>query len=193
MNDSNSKGGRTATPRRKSRKARIAIAAAAILGLGTAIGVVALEGPGHGGWHGWKEWRHHGHGASEVHVREHAKSFAERVLDEVDATAAQRDQIDKVLDNIRHVPEANLHFITFVTKAWPLREQHREHRQTLIAELGRPEVRREALEELRTQELAIADALSGELVDALFAVSGILDGDQRLALAERLTRHRRRH
>ena len=180
MNDSNSKGGRTATPRRKSRKARIAIAAAAILGLGTAIGVVALEGPGHGGWHGWKEWRHHGHGASEVHVREHAKSFAERVLDEVDATAAQRDQIDKVLD-------------TFVTKAWPLREQHREHRQTLIAELGRPEVRREALEELRTQELAIADALSGELVDALFAVSGILDGDQRLALAERLTRHRRRH
>ena len=180
MNESNSDGGRPTILRRGSRKTRLAIAAVAILGLGTAIGVVATEGPGHMGWHASKMWRHHGHSTSEAHVREHAKTFAAWILDEVDASAAQRDQIDGVLDS-------------FVANAWPLREQHREHRQALIAELGRPEVRREALEELRTQELAIADALSEELVDALVAVSGILDGDQRLALVEHMTRHRGRH
>ena len=79
-----------------------------------------------------------------------------------------------------------------MAKAWPLREQHREHRQALIAELTQPEVRREALEELRNQELALADALSGELVEALVAVSGILDAEQRTALVEHMN-HRRRH
>ena len=180
MNESNSDGERPTILRRGSRKTRLVIAAVAILGLGTAIGVVATEGPGHMGWHASKMWRHHGHGTSEAHVREHAKTFAAWILDEVDASAAQRDRIEGVLDS-------------FVANAWPLREQHREHRQALIAELGRPEVRREALEELRTQELAIADALSEELVDALVAVSGILDGDQRLALVERMSRHRGRH
>lgn len=179
MNETQSDNGRPAT-RGRSRKVRLAIAAVALLGLGTAIGVVATEGSGHLGGHAWKKWRHHGHATSEAHVREHARTFAGWVLDEVDASDTQRDQVGAVLDGL-------------VAKAWPLREQHREHRQALIAELSRPEVRREALEELRNQELALADTLSGELVEALVAVSGILDAEQRIALAEHITHHRRRH
>ena len=112
-------------------------------------------------------------------MRERAKRFSGWILDEVDASDTQREQIDEVLDG-------------FVARAWPLRQQHREHRQALIAELTQPEVRREALEELRNQELALADTLSGELVKALVAVSGILDAEQRTALVEHMN-HRRRH
>ena len=178
MNETQSDKGRPGT-RLGSRKVRLAIVAVALVGLGTAIGVVATEGPEYVGKRVWKEWRHHGHATTEAEVRERAKRFSGWILDEVDASDAQREQIDEVLD-------------TFVAKAWPLREQHREHRQALIAELTRPEVRREALEELRNQELALADALSGELVEALAAVSGILDAEQRTALVEHMS-HRRRH
>ena len=122
MNETRSENGK-ATPRRGSRKVRLAIAAVALVGLGTAIGVVATEGPTRAAWHGFKEWRHHGHGGSEATVRARAKWISAWVLDEVDATDAQREQIDGVIDDL-------------VTKAWPLREQHRAHHRALIAELG---------------------------------------------------------
>ena len=176
MNETQSDKGRRA-PRIGSRKVRLAIAAAALLGLGTSIGVVATYCPVYIASHAWKGWRHHGHSMTEAEVREHAKRFSARILGKVDATEAQRGQVDEVLD-------------AFVAKAWPLREEHREHRQALLAELTGPEVRREVLEEIRAQELALADTLSGELVEALVAVSGILDADQRAALAEHVTRHR---
>ena len=179
MNESQSKNARPAA-RRGTKKVRLVIAAVALVGLGTAIGVVATEVPARAGWHGFKEWRHHGHLRSEATARATAKWISARVLDDVNASDAQREQIDAVLDEL-------------VTKAWPLREQHYEHHQALIAELGRPELRPEALEDLRTQELALADTLSGDLLEALVAVSGILDAEQRLALAERMTRHHRRH
>ena len=178
MNETQSENAK-ATPRRGSRRVRLAIAAVALVGLGTAIGVVATEVPARAAWHGFKEWRHHGHGGSEATVRARAKWMSARALDEVDASDAQREQIDSVIDDL-------------VTKAWPLREQHREHRRALIAELGRPEVSREALEALRTQELALVENISGDLVEAIVAVSGILDAEQRLALVERLDRHRHR-
>ena len=179
MNETQSENGK-ATPRRGSRKVRLAIAAVALVGLGTAIGVVATEVPTRAAWHGFKEWRHHGHGGSEATVRARAKWISAWVLDEVDATDAQRERIDGVIDDL-------------VTKAWPLREQHHEHHRALIAELGRPELNREALEELRTQELALVESISGDLVEAIVAVSGILDAEQRLALVERLDRHHDHH
>ena len=137
-----------AVTRRGTKKVRLAIVAVALVGLGTAIGVVATEAPARVAWHGWKEWRHHGHAGSEATVRAGAKWISAWMLDEVDASDMQREQIDKVLD-------------AFVTNAWPLREQHRDHRQALIAELGRPEVRREALEDLRARELALAEPSRG--------------------------------
>ena len=164
--------------RRGSRRVRLGLVAVALVGLGTAIGVVATEGPSHHGWHAFKAWRHHGPLKSEAEVRERAKHFSEWVLDEVDASDAEREEIDDVID-------------TFVTNAYPLREQHREHRQALIAELTRDEVRPEALEELRLAQVALVDDLSGEVLEALVAVSGVLDAEQRLALAERMSRHRR--
>ena len=176
MNDPRADDGRRSS-RRVARKARLVIAAVALVGLGTAIGVVATELPTRAMWHGWKEWRHDGGSMSEAKARERTKRISAWILDEVDASEAQREQIDEVLDDL-------------VTKAWPLREQHREHRQAFIDELTQPEVRREVLEELRGQELALADALSGDLLEALVAVSGILDVDQRRALAEHMARHR---
>ena len=179
MNETQSNNAQPAT-RRGTKKVRLAIAAVALVGLGTAIGVVATEVPARAAWHGFKEWRHHGHDRSEATVRARAKWISAWILDEVDASDAQREQIDEVLDEL-------------VTKAWPLREQHHEHHQALITEFSRPEIRPEALEELRTQELALVGSLSGDLLEALVAVSGILDADQRLALAEHITRHHDRH
>ena len=160
------------------RKVCFAIAAALLLGLGAAIGVVATKASAHAGWHAWKQWRHHGPVTSEAQALERARELSGWVLDEVDATDAQRERIDTVLD-------------AFVAKAYPLRERHREHHRAFVAELARPAIDREALEALRTRELALADALSGELLEALVAVSDVLDVEQRLALAEHLDRHRR--
>ena len=158
--------------RRGARTLRLALAAVALIGTGAAIGVVATEAPGHGGWHQWKEWRHHGSFASEAEALERARKMAARVLRKLDATGAQRERVDAVLE-------------AFVAEAWPLGQQHRENRRALVTELTRPEVSREALAELRLRELALAERLSGELLEALVALSSILEPGQRVALAER--------
>ena len=170
---------RRPAPRRGARTLRLGLAAVALVGAGAAIGVVATEAPGHDGWRHWKEWHHHGAVDSEAEALERARKVAARALRKVEATGAQREQVDAVLE-------------AFVAEAWPLGRQHRENRRALVAELTRPEVSREALAALRGRELALAERFSGALLDALVALSAILDTGQRVALAERFA-HRRHH
>ena len=177
MNETKSGERRPAT-RRGARTLRLGLAAVALMGAGAAIGVVATEAYGHTGWRYGKEWRHHGAVASEAEALERARKVAARLLRKVEATDAQREQVDVVLE-------------AFVAEAWPLGQQHREHRRALVTELTRPEVSREALAELRGRELALAERFSGELLDALVALSSILDTGQRAALAERFAQRRR--
>ena len=165
--------------RRGARTLRLTLAAVALIGAGAVIGVVATEAHGHEGWRYWKGWRHHGPVASEAEALERARKVAARVLGKVEATGAQREQVDALLE-------------AFVAEAWPLGQQHRENRRALVKELTRPEVSREALAELRVRELALAERFSGALLDALVALSSILDAGQRVALAERFA-HRRHH
>lgn len=177
MNETKS-GERRPAARRGARTLRLTLAAVGLIGAGAVIGVVATEAPGHEGRY-WKEWRHHGPAASEAEALERARKVAARILGKVEATGAQREQVGALLE-------------AFVAEAWPLGRQHRENRRALVAELTRPEVSPEALAELRARELALAERFSGALLDALVALSSILDPGQRVALAERFA-HRRHH
>ena len=162
------------TAGRRSRKARFVIAAVVLVGVGAAVGALAKEAPV--GWAGWGGWHHRGEVSTQAEAIERVQKLSAWALGSVDATDDQRTQVDEVLASL-------------VEHAYPLKQQHRENRQDLIAELARPEVSREALEDLRTRELAIVEALSAELVDSVVEIAGILDAEQRAALTERLARH----
>ena len=173
MSETKSEDRRPAT-RPGARKVCLVVAAVALLGLGGAIGVVATKAAAHTGGSHWKGWHHRGPVASEADALERMKGVSARILGKVEASGAQREQVDAMLEAL-------------VAEAWPLREEHRENRRHLVAELTRPTVDREALEGLRARELALADHLSRELVEAVVALSGILDAEQRVALVERFT------
>ena len=160
--------------RHRGRAVRLVIAAFVLVGAGVAAGALATGGGAHA--YGWEGGHHRGGAETEAEAIERVQSLSAWALGSVDATEAQREQVDEVLEAL-------------VRQVYPLKQQHRDNRLDLIAELARPDVSREALEDLRTRELAIVDALSAELVESVVEISTILDAEQRLALTERIARH----
>jgi Spy/CpxP family protein refolding chaperone len=120
----------------------------------------------------------HGDGAYDPEkAREHAEQAAEWVLRYVDASDAQREQVNDILGRSVEL----LH---------GLGEQHRENREALIGLLRETEIDRDALENLRQAELQLADSASRELTSALADVSGVLTPEQRAELIELAGRFR---
>ena len=180
--------GRSASSHQRGgvRRARGWIAGLALLALGAAGGAlttIAIDAGAHGGWRqAMGGFRHHGlgHGRAIDPARvterlQHASAWA---LGRVDATDEQRERIDAIL------AEA-------VDDVFPLRAEHLAHRHDLIAELARPQLDRAALEEIRTEELALAEKATARLLDTVVAVAEVLDTEQRQQLVERLARKHR--
>jgi Spy/CpxP family protein refolding chaperone len=70
-----------------------------------------------------------------------------------------------------------------------IREQHHQHKQAWLEALAQPTIDREALEQLRSAELQLADMASRRLMDTLADVADILTPAQQselIALATRL-------
>ena len=169
-----------------ARRARRWIAGLALLALGAvggALTTIAVDADAHGGWRqAMGGFRHHGlgHGRAIDPARvterlQHASAWA---LGRVDATDEQRERIDAIL------AEA-------VDDVFPLRAEHLAHRRDLIAELARPQLDRAALEEIRTEELALAEKATARFLDTVVAVAEVLDTEQRQQLVERLARKHR--
>jgi len=130
-------------------------------------------GFGHHGGH----WGH-GDGAYDPErAREHAEQAAEWVLRYVDASDAQRKQVNDILGRS-------------VEALHGLGEQHRENREALISLLREAEIDRDALENLRQSELQLADSASLELTSALADLSAALTPEQRAELIELAERFR---
>ena len=168
-------------PKHGGRKLRFALAAAVLMDLGLLGGVlitVASDATAHGKWRGAWGKGDHGHQAlrSPAEAAELVQHAAAWMLGKVDATGAQREQIDGVLAD-------------FVDEVYPLAEQHRESHRDLITELSRPQVDAQALEDLRQTQLALADTVSARLLDAVVEISDVLDAEQRQALIERMGRY----
>lgn len=114
----------------------------------------------------------HGRGALDREAaREHAALAAEWLLRSVDANDEQQARVREIVD------------AAFAQLA-PIAEQHRAHREELVALLGQPSIDRAALEALRAQELALADTASRALVASLADVAETLSAAQRMELLE---------
>ncbi len=138
----------------------LAIAAAPPEALGAWVGRAAFAGHRHGNW-----------GDNPERARKHAEFMTEFVLDEVDATPEQTEQVTTIV-------------LGFMQELQGLRELHRERHELLLAELSRPELSRVSIQTLRAEELATLEALSQKLVDAVVDAASVLTPEQRVRLVE---------
>jgi protein CpxP len=132
-----------------------------------------------GRWHGHHGfWGHNRPDLDDVEgLKKHAARALDWGLDSVDADDEQQVRVEA---------------ITFqaIDRLVPLARAHRDHREALVVELGRPEIDRAALAEIRREELRIVDEMSAVLLDALADASEVLTAEQRGELIARSRRFR---
>jgi len=171
--DQQTQGGGGGTPLWKRRS--LWLGGGALLGLAALVAAAPLVGargfPGHAGFgHG-----RHGFGAQILKdpdaAKQHAAMAVEWVLRGVDGSDEQKQQARQITDRL-------------VDQLGPLAAQHREHRAAMHKALAGTEVDREALEQLRRQELTLADQASKLAVSALADLAEVLSVEQRQELLE---------
>jgi Spy/CpxP family protein refolding chaperone len=125
--------------------------------------------------HGFGPHGRHGFGAQVLKdpeaAKEHAGMALEWVLRGVSATPEQKQQARRITDRL-------------VDELAPSIEKHRSFREAMARELAKPEIDRDALEKLRQDEIALADAASKRLVAAIADLGEVLTAEQRAELVE---------
>ena len=124
-------------------------------------------------------WGHHGHhkAKSAEELREHMDRRADWVLGRLDASDAQRTQIDAILDET-------------APKAFALMKEGRELRKGMRTALLAPEVDEQAVQAARADLDALADQGSELFFDTITRVSKVLTPEQRAQIDEHLARFR---
>ncbi len=131
------------------------------------------RGHGHGGGHEGHH-RHHGPRAmSPERAEARIDRMTERLIESVDGTPEQKEKI-------RVIAKAAAKDLR------ELRKQGGDLRRQGLALLKAPTVDRGAIEVLRGQQMAVADALSKRLSVALADTAEVLTPEQRTKLAERM-------
>ena len=150
------------------------------LGIGVAVvGLVGamFAGCGHRGGRGHSWFHSHGDRLESAEkAREHVGEAAEWMLGKVDATEQQTAEVQRILDGS-------------VEPMMELARQHRGHREALIEILSAPEIDRKRLEEIRLEEMQVADAASRRLLETFADAADVLSPKQRRGLAKRASRH----
>lgn len=122
--------------------------------------------------HGFGPGRH-GFGAQVLRdpaaAKQHAGVAVEWVLRGVNGSDEQKQQARRITDRL-------------VDQLAPFVEKHREHRESMARELAKPEIDRQALERLRREEIALADAASKQAVAAIADLGEVLTPEQRAEL-----------
>jgi len=140
-----------------------------VVGVFAVIGVIAIACfafGSHGCHHGW----HHGVAQlSGAELTQRIERMSDRALDYVDATDAQREQIASIMQAYK--PQ-------FEQAA----SRHIENRQQALALLGKAEVDRAALEQLRLKAFGSLEANSSELVQMAADIADVLTVEQRQKL-----------
>jgi len=104
-------------------------------------------------------------------MRRHADFAIEYALREVDATPEQVARVKEIAGSALAALDG-------------LHDRHEANRDALVAALSQPEISRDELQAIRAQELALADAASVQLVDALVDAAAALTPEQRAKLIE---------
>ena len=174
----------TASTARPGRVAQIAVIVALGLGLAGVGGFATSSfsqgfGPpfGHGFGHGHGFWRGgpFGGGFDPARAEERADRMIRHMSIEVDATAEQQEKLRGIAKNA-------------VKDMAPLREKIFAARQQARNLLVAPTVDRAAIEKLRTEQIATADALSKRFTQALADAAEVLTPEQRQKLEGLLPR-----
>jgi Spy/CpxP family protein refolding chaperone len=134
--------------------------------LGASLTAWSNQG-GPGGWHGGGRWCRTA--MSPEAERERMEFAADWMLNKIQASDAQREQVKAILAQT-------------LQDLAPLRDQHRRHREAFLAAMMQPSVDRAALEELRRSELQLAETASGRILTALADAAEVLTPEQRAEL-----------
>jgi Spy/CpxP family protein refolding chaperone len=102
-------------------------------------------------------------------AKRHAGMAVEWALRGVDATSEQQQQAKGIAERL-------------IDELGPIVSKHREHREAIAREIAKPEIDREALEQLRRQELVLADQASKLAVDSFADLGEVLTPQQRQEL-----------
>jgi Spy/CpxP family protein refolding chaperone len=157
------------------------LVAGGLLGGLLGAGASASAEPGtFGFWHSGRGCaRRHPPGDPEA-ARQRADFLSDRVLDEIDASAEQRERIKALVAGA-------------LADLLQLREQHQAHRAAFVAALAQPAVDRAELERIRKAEVDLADRASHTVVTSLASMSEALSPEQRARLAALAARWQARH
>lgn len=161
------------TPSKPRRRVRRIIAAVALVATGAAAGTAITAAAG-GGWH----HGHHRGPFNAEHVKDRANLMVELAGDHVDATDAQRERINAIVAQFIDSVETDVN-------------AHRASRRAFMEVLSGTSVDRTALESLRADELARADAMSAQAVASLADIAEVLTPEQRAEVRGHLERFRR--
>ncbi|MGH8610572.1 MAG: Spy/CpxP family protein refolding chaperone [Gammaproteobacteria bacterium] len=158
-----------------TRRTRVGIGVVALVAIGLIAGMLigtSMSVSAHPGFGGWGR---HGDAMTIEDMREHAEDKVAWLAGFLDTSVEQRQQIQAAVNNL-------------VEQLYPLMRQHRDSHRALIAELTKPELNRQAFEDLRKTKLMHIDTTSSRLVDGLISVAEILTPEQRQQLARRFQR-----
>jgi len=168
MTDTPTPGLPAPQPRRRGRTVFYVTLVALAGALAGAFGTTAFsKGFGPRGWHRGPGFL----GGDPARIEERADRMVRHLAVELDATNEQQDQLRGI------VKAALKDLLPMREKAQALRQRGRE---LLLA----PTVDRAAIESLRGEHMALADAFSKRVSQALADAASVLNADQRRKLAE---------
>jgi Spy/CpxP family protein refolding chaperone len=163
---------------RRTGKLRFIAWTGGLISLGAVLGVLiagstsAIAGFG-GHWGG-----HHGKGSASLgQMQEHVEDRLEWVLGALDTSDEQSTQIKFITKDL-------------VSNLYPLKDQHRANKRSFMEQLSSETPDAAVLEDLRRQELQLADVASAQVLAALLKSNDVLTSEQREKIAKRFRRHR---
>lgn len=165
-------------PPSRSRRTAWIVAGVLAAGLtGVAATAAFSQGPGFGPmspvhWHG-RMMGAMGWPLDPAQIEDRADRMVRHVAIEIDATSEQQEKLRGVVRNA-------------VRDIVPMREKARTARASARDLLTQQNVDRAAIERFRTEQLALADAFSKRVAQAIGDMAEILTPEQRRKLADRL-------
>ncbi|HTD02455.1 Spy/CpxP family protein refolding chaperone [Undibacterium sp.] len=155
-------------PSRSGRRWMVAAAIAGVVSVLSITGIsYARDGMGRGCHHGWGMH----HDVTPEAMSKHVDAMVNHIL--ADGTQEQKTKV------------ADIAKAAF-KDLYPLRQQHQAAHQQAVKLLTQPTIDRAALEQVRADEMRLADQVSRRITQAVADAAEVLTPEQRIKLAEHM-------
>jgi Spy/CpxP family protein refolding chaperone len=142
------------------------IISALVIGAVVSVSVVACGG--------------HGHRMSPKMMKRMALGFVDDVMDEIDATDAQRATFEALAEDI-------------VNEGLAMKKDHKAHKAFVLNELSKPTPDREALKAHMDEKFSRLEDFAHRTLDKVLDAYETLDADQKAIVLEKLETHMNKH